>query len=187
MLLLKHVKEAFEISQGGQTIEPGSSIYDGGFEGPLTFDQVGFGWRVPRTLQAATLALDPGKTHSGTKSVKIEFKGDSDPASPLLSQLILLAPARRYRISFAARSQDVVSGGLPLVVVHDAAGDRKLLGQSAPLARGSRDWQAISFEFNAQPETTAVLIGLQRENCTTSPCPAFGSIWLDSFSSEPLR
>ena len=179
-------KEANEIWRRDQTVA-GSSIYDGGFEAPLTFEQVGFGWRVPRTLQAITLALDPGKAHSGSKSLKIEFGGDSTPSSPSISQLILVEPSRRYRLSLAARSQDVVSGGLPLVVINDAAGDRKLLGQSAPLSSGSRDWQIISFEFNSQPTTAAVLMGIQRENCKTSPCPAFGSIWLDSFSLEQLR
>lgn len=180
-------KEAFEIWKGDQTIEAGISIYDGGFEAPLTFDQVGFGWRVPRTLPAVTLALDSSKAHSGSKSLRIEFSGDSSPTSPAISQLILVEPSRRYRINFATRSEDVVSGGLPLVVINDAAGERKLLGQSAPLSKGSRDWQVVSFEFSVPAATAAVLLGFQRENCTTSPCPGFGSIWLDSFSVEQLR
>jgi tetratricopeptide (TPR) repeat protein len=182
-------KEAFEIWKGApgfqsQNEQAGPSIYDGGFEGSLSFGEGGFGWRVPRDLQATSISLDSGQPHSGSKNLRIEFSGNSNPN---VSQLILLEPARHYRINFASRSQDVVTGGLPLLVVSDAAGDSKRLGQSAPLAKGTSDWQSYSFEFTTTPATTAVVLSLQRESCTTSPCPIFGSISLDSFSVEQLK
>lgn len=180
-------KEAFEIWSGGQAMQPAPAIFDGGFEAPLTLDQVGFGWRVSRTLPAVTLAVDSSKAHSGSKSLKLEFTGDSTTEPPYVSQLILLEPSRRYRINFAVRSEDVVAGGLPVIVVTDAAGDKKELGRSAALFRSTRDWQVSGFEFNVPATTRAVFVGVQRENCATSPCPAFGSIWLDNFSIEQLK
>jgi len=182
-------KEAFEIWKGvpgfqSQNEQPGPSIYDGGFEASLSFGESGFGWRVPRDLQATSISLDSGQPHSGSKDLRIEFSGNSNPN---VSQLILLEPSRRYRINFASRSQDVVTGGLPLLVVSDAAGDSKRLGQSAPLSEGTSSWQSYSFEFTTTPATTAVVLSLQRESCTTSPCPIFGSISLDSFSVEQLK
>lgn len=185
-------KEAFEIWR--VTREPvavngqaGPSIYDGGFEGPLAFDEGGFGWSVPRSLPATTVSLDSTQPHSGSKSLRIDFQGGADPARELVSQLVLVEPSGRYQINFATRSQDVVTGGLPLVVVTDAKGDRKRLGQSAPLAKGTGDWQVSSFEFTASAMKTAVIVSLQRENCSTSPCPVFGSISLDSFSVTRLK
>jgi len=189
-LLTKNAfKEAFEIWKSApgfqsQNEQPGPSIYDGGFEGSLSFGESGFGWRVPRDLQATSISLDSGEPHSGSKDLRIEFSGNSNPN---VSQLILLEPSRRYRINFASRSQDVVTGGLPLLVVSDAAGDSKRLGQSAPLPKGTSEWQSYSFEFTTTPATTAVVLSLQRESCTTSPCPIFGSISLDSFSVEQLK
>lgn len=180
-------KEAFEIWKGEQTIEAATLIYDGGFEAPLTFDQGGFGWRVTRSLPAVALAMDSSKAHSGSKSLRVEFSGDSSTEPPFVSQLMLAESSRRYRVSFAARSEDVVSGGLPVVVVRAAAGIKLQLGRSAPLSKGSRDWQVSSFEFDVPAETTAVLVGVQRESCATSPCPAFGAIWLDSFSMEQMK
>jgi hypothetical protein len=138
---------------------------------------------VPRDLQATSISLDSGEPHSGSKNLRIEFSGSSNPN---VSQLILVEPSRRYRINFAGRSQDVVTGGLPLLVVSDAT-DSKHLGQSAPLAKGSSEWQPFSFEFTTTPSTTAVVLSLQRENCTTSPCPIFGAISLDSFSVEQVN
>ncbi|MDT7781461.1 MAG: hypothetical protein QOC99_3973, partial [Acidobacteriota bacterium] len=48
-------------------------------------------------------------------------------------------------------------------------------------------WQDFSVEFNA-PQTTsgAVRVALLRQPCTSSPCPAFGSVWLDAFTLRRL-
>jgi hypothetical protein len=184
-------REAFDIWKLDHGLAPVKdavpSIHDGGFEGPLIFAEGGFGWRVPRDLQATAIALDSSQPQSGAKDLRIEFAGNSNPASALISQIILVEPSRRYKINFFSRSQDVVSGGLPLVVVINASGDRNLLGKSAPLSKGTSDWQFSSFEFLSAPATTAVVLSLQRVGCATSPCPIFGSISLDSFSIEELK
>lgn len=184
-------KEAFEVWQNKGNSEAAerrpAAIYDGGFEGPLTFDEFGFGWRVSRASQSVRLAADSSQFHSGSKSLLIEFLGDSSPDSSLVSQLILVEPSRRYRLNFAARTQDVVTGGLPLAIVSDAAGDIKRLGESAPLRQDTTNWQVSSFDFRTEFGTNAVTLSIQRKNCSTSPCPIFGSIWMDSFSIEELK
>ena len=182
-------KAAFDLwtSTHGIKRPSGPSIYDGGFEGTLAFGAGGFSWRVPRNLQAASLSLDPSQPHSGSQDLKIEFDGDSNPGQILISQLILVEPSKRYKINFACRSQELVTGGLPLLVVSDASRDPKRLGQSPPLGKGSSDWQVFSFEFTTTPATTAVVLSLQRENCSTSPCPIFGAVSLDSFSLEQVK
>jgi hypothetical protein len=184
--------EAFEIWKATHDREAGrelgkASIYDGGFEGTLEIASGGFGWRVPRDLPATSISLDSVQPQSGNRDLRIEFGGNSNPGAPVVSQVVLVEPSRRYQINFAGRSQDIVTGGLPLVIASDAAGERKRLGQSPPLAQGNSDWQFFSFEFTATPTTSAVVISLQRENCTSSPCPIFGSVSLDSFSLEQLK
>lgn len=185
-------EEAFEIWKVAQAAESGNEqsmarIYDGGFEAPLSFDAIGFGWRVPRSVKGVTVSLNSSQPHTGSKNLRIDFSGDSNPGSELVSQLILLEPSKRYQINFASRAQDVVTGGLPLVVVTDAKGDRKSLGQSGPMGSASGDWRVSSFAFTTGATTTAVILSLQRENCSTSPCPIFGSVSLDSFSVAQLK
>jgi len=152
----------------------------------LTFSAGGFGWRVSRE-QGACISLDASHPHSGARDLRVEFGGNSNPDSPLISQIILVEPSTHYQVNFASRSQDVVSGGLPLLTASDAAGEQKRLGQSSPLTKGNSDWKSFSFEFTTTPTTNAVVLVLQRENCTTSPCPIFGAISLDSFSIEQLK
>ncbi len=181
--------EAFEVWKSAHAPSPGNelreaAIYDGGFEGSLSFDEGGFSWRVPRDLQATSISQDPSQPHSGAMSLRIDFSGNSNAT---LVQLILLEPSRRYRINFAARSQDVVTGGLPYLDVSNASGDLKRLGQSAPLAEGTTNWRPYSFEFTSTPATSAVFLRLQRQTCSMSPCPIFGSVSLDSFSIEQLN
>jgi len=185
-------EEAFElwkVPQDGVTENERSmpAIYDGGFEAPLTFDAVGFQWH-PRVLKGVTLSLDSSQPHSGSKNLRIDFSGDSNPGSELVSQLILVEPSSRYQINFASRSEEIVTGGLPLVVVTDAKGDRKRLGQSALLDQGigTGNWRLSTFEFTSGATTTAVTVSLQRQNCSSSPCPIFGSISLDSLSVAKL-
>ncbi|MFN2499083.1 MAG: tetratricopeptide repeat protein [Pyrinomonadaceae bacterium] len=162
-------------------------IFDGGFESTLSFDEGGFNWRIPRNLQAATVSSDSSQPHTGSKNLRIEFAGDSNPGTELVSQLLLVEPSRRYRINFSARSQEVVSGGLPVVTVTDAGATRKRLGQSQALSKGSGDWKVFSCEFATQPDTNGVVVSVQREGCSSAPCPIFGVISLDSFSIEQLK
>jgi hypothetical protein len=178
-------KEAFEVWSSDQTEKAPGSIHDSGFESALSFDGVGFGWRVTRTLAGITLTMDSSRAHSGSKSLRLEFNGDSSNDPPAVSQLVLV-DAGRYRITFATRSEDIVSGGLPIIVITDAS-NKKQLGHSEALSKGSRDWYLSSFEFEVPTGTTAVFLSLQREPCATTPCPMFGSIWLDSFSMQPLN
>src|SRR6185369_10963664 len=105
--------------------------------------------------------------HSGAKSLRIDLNGIANAG--WLSQLVLVEPSKRYRINFASRSEELVSGGLPLLLVTDAADDTKALAKSSPLAKGSTAWQNYSVEFTTTEKTSAVLLSLQRENCTTQP------------------
>jgi hypothetical protein len=98
----------------------------------------------------------------------------------------MVEPSVRYKVNFAARPKDIVSGGPPLAVITDAS-SRERLGQSTTLVKGNDGWQTISFEFTAAPKTNAVVISIEREACTTAPCPIFGSLSLDSFSMERVK
>jgi hypothetical protein len=177
----KSFNEAFQV--WSNTPADGSNsvaIYDGGFEGPLSLDESGFGWRVAKGLRAANLSFDANQPQAGARSLQIEFAGESPSESAVLSQLVFVKPSTTYTVNFAARTKDVVTGGLPLVKVVDAE-DKQVLGRSVAIEQGTNEWRSISFTFTTGATTNAVIVSLERENCTSSPCPAFGSLWLDSF------
>ncbi len=181
----KAFKEAFEIWKGSGS-EATPVVYDGGFEGSLRLDEVGFGWRVAREEQGISMSLDATHQHSGSKSLRIQFNGNSNGVAPLVSQLIVVKAQRRYRINFAVSTKDIVTGGLPMIVVNDAASG-ELLGKSGSVPQGTTPWQVLSCEFTTLPKTDALILSLQRSNCGSPPCPIFGFLWLDDFSIEELN
>ncbi len=194
LLAAKGYAEAYEVwatgeaqtKEGGRTGET-TRITDGGFEKQLSFDETGFGWQLARTPNTLQISLDTVEPREGAHSLRLDWNGNQPPNAPFASQLLLVEPNAHYRLSFAARSQDIVSGGLPLIVVTDKSGSApSVLAQSKALPKGSSSWQDYSLEFATGGETRAVLVSLQREGCTTDPCPIFGRLWLDAFSISKL-
>ena len=180
-------REAYLIWKGTVGSQPSTEIYDGGFEAPLSLRERSFGWVVASGLQTATVSLDSSNPHSGARDVRVDFNGNSDPGVSLLSQVLPVEPSRRYQVNFASRSEAVVTGGLPVVIVVDNSRGAKRLGLSTPVAKGTSGWQVNSFEFTTTPETNTVTLTVTRENCAAPPCPIFGAVSFDSFSIQPLK
>lgn len=169
------------ISPGGLGV-----IIDPSFEQERNQDEPGFGWRTENQASSLSLSLDPSNPKEGNSSLRVEFKGASDPAQRIVSQLVLLEPRTHYQIGFAARTDNLVSGGLPIVTVTDAS-DNVVLGQPVRLPQKADNWQHYAIDFNSKEATAAIQISLQRERCTNSPCPIFGRMWLDDFSLKAIR
>jgi hypothetical protein len=163
----------------------GPIMSDPGFEQERRLDEPGFDWHTDNKAQTLTLSLEPANPKEGKSSLRVEFSGDSDPATQIISQLVLVEPNSRYQLHFAARTESIVSGGLPRVAVVDAS-NKEILGHSNGFPEAGSNWQDYSIDFNSKDTTSAILISLQRDRCSESPCPIFGRLWLDSFSLKKL-
>jgi tetratricopeptide (TPR) repeat protein len=168
----------------GTTVAPGVMI-DPGFEQESNLDGPGFGWRLGEKRQGFRLALDSNNPREGRSSLKVDFSGDSDPSSPVISQLVLIEPGSHYQLRFAMRAENIVSGGLPLVMVVDADAG-KPLKPSEPFPKATDGWREYTIDFDSGPSASAVKITLQRQPCDKTPCPIFGRLWLDNFSLQKL-
>jgi Tfp pilus assembly protein PilF len=163
-------------------------ITDGSFESGLKFDDPGFGWQLARGITALQFSLDTAEPKDGLRSVRIDFNGEYNPAIAIMTQLALVEPKARYRLHFASRAQEIVTGGMPIITVSDASssGSPRSLAESSPLPQGSSPWQDRTIEFTTLDETSAVQISVVRQGCGSGPCPIFGRLWLDQFSLEKL-
>jgi len=170
-------------SVAGPMGTPGLGLMiDPGFEQKSNLDEPGFGWRAGNKAQNLHLSLDTSTPGEGRSSLRVAFNGDSDPGSPVISQLVLIEPHSHYQLHFAARTAALVSGGLPRVLVIDAS-NQHVLAQSPDFPQETNNsWQNFTIDLNSSESTTAVQITLQRERCSKSPCPIFGRLWLDNFS-----
>jgi hypothetical protein len=136
-------------------------------------------------VRGVRLSLDADAPREGARSLKVEYAGASDAAAPAVSRLVAVEPGARYRLAFAARAREVVTGGPPYVEVVSAAKSGEVLGSAAPGLPSTDGWQELAVEFTA-PRAAAVRVALKRRPCPSAPCPAFGAVWLDAFELRRL-
>lgn len=164
---------------------PVGALTDGGFEGEVRSDEGGFGWRFALGGQNVKPSLDADSPREGAHSLKVEYAGNSEPSQPPVSRLVVVEPGALYRLTFAARTKELVTGGPPFVQVVSAAKSGEALAETATLPSSTDGWQEFTLEFTAPP-SGAVRVTLKRRPCASSPCPAFGSVWLDAFELRRL-
>lgn len=193
LLAAKQYRDAYDVWLNGHQArvdENGkgmASIIDGGFEKTLNLEDKGFGWQLSREASNLTFSIDAVEPREGARSLRLDWKGDSNPVLPVLTQLVLVEPKTHYRLRFAAREQGLVTGGLPFVSVKDPGSkDDRPLAQSKALPQGTSPWSDYTLEFTTGNETSAILMSLQRLNCGGGPCPIFGNLWLDDFSLQKI-
>jgi tetratricopeptide (TPR) repeat protein len=159
-----------------------SHLFNGGFEEPLVFDGLELGRWVLSNDRKNKLAIDVSEKFIGTRSFQITFDGDWNPATPLLSQTILVDPSKTYHVSYSLKTKDLVTGGPPVLTVNDAT-TNQLLGKSENFP-STNSWLTLNFTFTSLATTEAAVIRLQRNNCDASPCPIFGVLWLDEIQIQ---
>ena len=159
-----------------------TQFLNGNFLEPIIQDDPGFGWQL-LAVPNFSASIDPLGPSPGTRSLRLDFSGDSNPGSRLIYQLTLLQPNSRYSLSFMARTENLISGGPPVILVLPATGKNpKILAQSVPVSPPSGGWSAFKVDFSTDETTSAVVVALQRLACLQSPCPVFGKLWLGEFA-----
>lgn len=174
---------AYRLSSG--SVKP-EEVVNGGFEEPLSRNETPFGWKLSSAPAKPKLAIDVSEKAEGQKSLQVSLEGDWDAsATSLMSQTIVVQPGGRYRLSFAVKTKDLVTGGPPHIVLTDAM-NNQILAKSDAFPQTTNAWQQMNVEFTAPAKSEAVVISLTRDNCSSSPCPIFGVVWLDAFALQKL-
>ncbi|HXI61917.1 MAG TPA: tetratricopeptide repeat protein, partial [Pyrinomonadaceae bacterium] len=118
----KFIGEAFEVWNRTRcaACKPGSLINES-FEDDIDVARNGFGWRISPDAPNVTLSVDTSEHESGARSLRLDFHGSSNSAIALASQIVIVEPATRYRLSFQAKTKSFVSAGAAVVKVIDAS------------------------------------------------------------------
>lgn len=181
-------RDAYQVWTAGSKAGSGNGVVNNAsFEESVLTGDTGFGWRFTRASQALVVSVDLSRPFDQSRSLRIDFSGDSIASQPIVSQLILVNPGARYKLGFAARTEGITTGGLPYLAVGDVKTDgRTLLARSKDLPQGASDWREYEIEFQSPGDAEAVMILLRRQECNTAPCPAFGRVWLDKFTIQQM-
>ena len=161
-------------------------IFDGSFEEPVSYggDAV-FGWQVKGAIQAQ-IGIDPNKSRSGSRSLRLLFQVRSKLDSINVSQLIPVRPGTQYDFECYVATNKLETGSAPQVQIVDANTGAVLFdSQMAP--GGTNDWSRISASFKTSDKTEAIMLRIVRVSCDeeqTPVCPIFGSVWYDDFTLQ---
>src|SRR5438876_6073979 len=185
LLDARQFAEAYEVWSNGKA-PPAGLITNGSFEGRISKEEQEFGWQFSRAVSDETrFSRDTSVPRDGQYSLRLDFGGDVDASINLVSTLVVVQSNSRYRLTFAARSQDLATGGLPIIGINDASNDNRTLAESSPLPQGTSDWQNYSVEFSTSGMTDAVYVNMRRKVCSAG-CPITGHLWVDNFVLQKL-
>ncbi|HJU94027.1 MAG TPA: carbohydrate binding domain-containing protein [Pyrinomonadaceae bacterium] len=177
--------DAFDL--GTPSIESRTpSVFNAGFEDSKILNEPGFGgWFRSPGQAKIRMAIDVSEKSGGSKSLQLIFDGEWNPGTPLISQTVLVAPNTIYPVSFSIKTKELATGGPLMLTVNDASSG-ELLGKSDNFP-STDSWVTLNFEFTTLETSKAAIIRLQRSNCDSSPCPIFGTVWLDDISIGQSR
>ena len=182
----KHfVREAVEFArQSGFDPEAQfETISNPGFEKVLgTPDESLFGWSIYRSDPKLDLITDSSVKVEGAKSLKGTFKAYAKNELYNIAQLVGVRSSTPYRITFKVRTEDLRSGGPPLIQVTDCT-SATILGASQPFSTGTNDWKEYTIDFTSPADCEGVVIRLSRNSCGDL-CPINGTFWIDDFKLQ---
>ena len=182
----KDFKNAYELWVPSMYTQSSGAVFNRGFEDSTILNEPGFGGWVRPPAQKVKLAIDVNEKLEGAKSLQISFEGSLDPGVPLLSQTVLVEPAKTYPLSLGVKTKDLITGAPMIMTVYDAVSNQ-LLGKSENLPSGTTSWTKLQFDFITLATSRAAVIRLQRSNCDSPACPIFGTMWLDEVSIGPWK
>lgn len=183
----RHFRETLEFArQAG--IDPDAqpeTVSNAGFEKSLgDAESTFFGWKVDRNDNKLEVRSDTTTKSEGQQSLKLVFKNYSKPELYNVSQLIAVQPRGRYRLTFMLRTDNLKTGGEPILDIVDAKHDTFIVrSQRFPL--GTNDWQKWTLEFSVPEDSDGITIKTGREACGEN-CPISGTLWYDDFKLEKL-
>ncbi len=174
-------KQIADQNCGNSKLKSGE-IEDGGFDTKNVNKNVGFGWQI-RSLSANTeVGFDEENTVKG-ENLRFDFNGQED-SPELLSQLVTVEGNRKYQLNFSYKINKVVTGGVPVLQIVLKNPETEYVVKETKLSLKESGWIQSSMEFETNEKTQAAEIKLTRQSCSETPCPIFGSLWLDDFSMQ---
>ena len=143
-----------------------------------------FGWRINRSDSKLDIQTDSTVKTEGLKSLKLNFKTYSKSDLYNVVQLMAVEPSGHYNLSFMLRTENLRTGGEPLIEIVDANSNYVIVATPRfPL--GSNEWQKMTVEFTVPEKCEGIMIRTTRIPCGEL-CPISGTIWYDDFKISRL-
>ena len=158
-------------------------IENGDFEEPLF--GYGFDWMFPRQSYAA-VRVDRFIYFSGTRSLRIHFRGEENITFAHVMKFIPVKPDTDYIFSSYLKADDITTDRGPRLRLEDAADPSRLFLQTEELT-GTRGWAPHTLSFRTGPETDLLRLRVVRNPSLRIDSNISGKLWLDRVTLREAR
>lgn len=154
------------------------AVTNAGFEKLLGHpDDTLFGWNIYRGDGRIEISADSNVKREGNRSIRTNFKGYLKPELHNIVQVIALESGASYRMSVWLRTENLRSGGMPVMQILNMK-DNSLLATTQPFAAGTNDWTQLTLDFKVPEDSSGVSVRTARVYCP-GECPLVGTMWYD--------
>jgi hypothetical protein len=164
-------------------VEPGSVIWDGGFESGLSGG--GFAWRFPFSASGVQIALDAQEKHSGKRSLRLIFNGRQNVYFNDVCQYVLVTPGVTYRFSAWVRTLNLTTDQGLRFGLHSLS-DSPVRPVWTDDLRGTQPWTRIEYPWQAAKSVQGLNICVSRLQSAKLNSNIQGTAWVDDVSLVPL-
>ena len=163
---------------------PGSgNVTSGDFELPL--QNGGLDWRMVNSA-GYQLALDDFAAASGSRSLRVEFDGTTNPEFAAVQQWVVVEPNRDYRLTASLKTESIsTDSGIYLSLTNVADLPARVQEAGTKPLVGSSPWTEYSLDFHSGATTQVMLLQLRRRASSKLNNLLRGTIWLDAVSIHP--
>jgi tetratricopeptide (TPR) repeat protein len=171
-----------EIVSTGRRVDMGQ-ITDGDLELILSPGSEGyFDWQV-KNEPGVQIGIDTGVSHAGERSLRLSFQVRSNTRSMSATELVPVATNAEYEFECYVRTENLNSGGTPIIQIVDAM-NGAILASTEAAQNGTNDWNRVTASFKTSASTEAVILRIVRSPCDDNldVCPIFGAVWYDDFN-----
>lgn len=150
-------------------------VENGDFDDPLF--GYGFDWLF-QPQKAAAIHVDRFSYYSGTRALRITFRGNENVHFGHVMKFVPVQPNTRYTFTAYMKTNDITTDKGPHFVLEDAADPEALSFRTENLL-GSTGWRPQTLKFQTGPETRLIRLRIVRNPSQRIDNQIAGRVWID--------
>ncbi len=160
----------------------GSPVWDGGFESDVIGN--GYAWQFARNAHGVQIGFDSTQEHSGKRSLRVGFDGNSDIGFRDVCQIVPVEKSTAYQLGAWMQTKELTTDqGVHLDLRPLVAG---AVTVSTGALHGTQPWTRVETVWDGAPENQEVQICLRRDVSDQEDNKIRGTVWVDDVTLTPV-
>ena len=158
-----------------------SAMWDGGFESDVMGQ--GYTWRFSKALHGVQISFDGREKHSGQRSLRISFDGNSDISFRDVCEAVPVAGGTAYELSAWMQTKELTTDKGVLLELRA----RDNTAVTTEQAHGTEPWKRFAVTWEGAKEDQEVDVCLRRDPSEQEINKISGTVWLDDVTLIPVK